>query len=68
MNAAVIVVMLGMSLCACATYGLPQGDANYDAIKSATDDCKAKGGHIELKSGYDGRQLSSYECKIGGAK
>ncbi len=68
MSSGILIIMLAMSLCACASYGLPQGDANYDAIKSATDDCRAKGGHIELKSGYDGRQLSSYECKIGGAK
>ena len=68
MNLFPIIASVAVSLCGCASYGLPQGDANYDAIKSASDNCAAKGGHIELRTGYDGRQLSSYECKIGGTK
>jgi hypothetical protein len=68
MNLAPVIAALAVTLCACASYELPQGDANYDAIKAASDECQAKGGKIELRSGYDGRQLSSYQCKIGGAK
>ena len=49
-----------------SSYGLPEGDATYDAVKAATTDCKAKGGTIELKSEGDGRKLSDYRCKIGG--
>jgi len=56
-------------LAACAgggggSYGLGDGDASYDAIKKAADDCKAKGGEIRLKSGGDNRELSDYECKV----
>jgi hypothetical protein len=64
--AAMIVAALALS--ACASYGLDPGDANYDALKAATEQCQAKGGHIQLRSGYDGRRLDSYECKIGGAR
>ena len=58
---------LAFALCACASYGAPDGDANYDAIKVATDQCQAKGGHLQLKAEHDGRRVSDYECKIGGA-
>jgi len=54
---------------ACAgSYGLPDGDASYDAIKAATAECKAKGGVIEPKTEGDNRMLSNYRCKIGGTK
>ena len=60
---------LSLTLSACASgspsYGLDYGDANYDALKAATDKCKAQGGVIQLKSGYDGRHLENYVCKIG---
>jgi hypothetical protein len=50
------------------SYGLAPGDANYDALKAATDKCHADGGELKLKESYDQHDLSSYECKIGGAK
>ena len=73
MRAPLAITALALALCACGSapadsYGLGQGDANYDAIKTATQACEAQGGQIRLKSGYDGRDLSSYECKIGKAK
>jgi hypothetical protein len=58
---------LAFILCACASYGAPDGDANYDAIKAATDQCQAKGGHLQLKAEHDGRAVSDYDCKTGGA-
>jgi len=63
----IAVAGLAIALCACASYGAPDGDANYDAIKAATDQCQAKGGHLQLKAEHDGRTVSDYECKIGGA-
>ncbi|MDQ2860689.1 MAG: hypothetical protein M3T55_08190 [Pseudomonadota bacterium] len=72
MTAPLAIASLSLALCACAasqgSYGLGQGDANYDAIKSATQACQAQGGQIHLKNGYDGRELANYECKIGKAK
>jgi hypothetical protein len=73
MSAPLAIAALALTLCACGSvpadsYGLGQGDANYDAIKTATQACEAQGGQIRLKSGYDGRDLSSYDCKIGKAK
>jgi hypothetical protein len=59
------LLMLG----ACdTTSGGGQGDANYDAIKTAADACKAQGGELQLKSGYDGRAVSDYACKNVKAK
>ena len=56
------------SLGACASnanYNAPDGDANYDALKKATEDCKAHGGHLELKNGGDSTELGDYACKMG---
>jgi hypothetical protein len=58
---------LVFALCACTSYGAPDGDANYDAIKWATDQCQAKGGHLQLKAEHDGRKVSDYDCENGGA-
>ena len=72
MNALLAIAPAALALCACAasqgSYGLGQGDANYDAVKGATQACQAQGGQIHLKNGYDGRELASYECKIGKAR
>jgi hypothetical protein len=67
MRSIIAVAALAIALSACTSYGSPDGDANYDAIKTATDQCKAKGGHLQLKAEHDGRTVSDYECKIGGA-
>jgi hypothetical protein len=47
---------------ACATDSYDGVDANYDAIKSASNACQASGGELRLKSGYDGRTLSDFTC------
>jgi hypothetical protein len=51
-----------------ASYTLDHGTVNYDNLKTATDKCHADGGEIVLRNGYDNRELSNYECRIGGAK
>jgi hypothetical protein len=60
-----LAAALSLSACAGGSYGLQDGDANYDAVKKASDDCKARGGHIQLKSGGDTTELGDYECKMG---
>ena len=60
--------MLGGCAVSQGSYALGQGDANYDAIKAATQACQAQGGQIHLKNGYDGRELANYECKMGKAR
>jgi len=67
MRSSLALASLAFALCACASYGSPDSDANYDAIKVATEQCQAKGGHLQLKAEHDGRRVSDYECKIGGA-
>jgi hypothetical protein len=51
-----------------ASYGLDRGVASYDALKSATSACEAKGGAIRLRKGYDGQDLSDYDCAVGKAR
>jgi hypothetical protein len=69
MRGVAILATVALALGACASsYGLGEGDASYDAIKAATDECRAKGGIIEPKPDGDIRKLADYECKIGGAK
>ena len=60
-----VPALLVLTLSACASEGVGQGDANYDALQAATTACKAQNGELVLKSGYDGRELSSYVCKFG---
>jgi len=61
-------LLLGLGACSSnapegnAWYQL--GDANYDALKSADDACKAKGGAFRLKEGGDPTHLGDYECKL----
>ena len=57
------MLMVAMTLSGCASEGVGQGVANYDALRAATATCKAHGGELVLKSGYDGRELGSYVCK-----
>ena len=55
-----------LAACASAPVGadpLPHGDANYDALKAATQTCEAQGGKLSLRNGYDGRDLANYDCK-----
>jgi ABC-type glycerol-3-phosphate transport system substrate-binding protein len=67
MRSLVVLTGVAVALSACASYGAPDGDANYDAVKAATDQCEAKGGHLQLKPEHDGRTVSDYQCKTGGA-
>jgi hypothetical protein len=60
-----LIAFAFVSLAGCAAYG--EGDASYDAVKRASDDCKARGGTLQLKSGGDSQKLSDYECKMGRA-
>jgi hypothetical protein len=39
-----------------------QGDANYDALRAASDSCKAKGGDFQLKPDGDPTHLGDYAC------
>jgi hypothetical protein len=64
-----LALPLMLLLGACQTdnpTGWNSRDANYDALKRASDDCAAHGGTLVLRDGRDEKLLSSYECK--GAK
>jgi hypothetical protein len=68
--AAMIAMTAGVSACAEAagrSYVLEPGLASYDALDRATQACKARGGEIARRDGYDDLQrLDSYQCRIGG--
>ncbi|HEY7901440.1 MAG TPA: hypothetical protein VIC25_09665 [Caulobacteraceae bacterium] len=69
MRAWLLLTALALGACAgggSGSYDLGPGVANYDALKAATDKCHAEGGRLEIKSGYDQHELSSYVCRIGG--
>ena len=63
------VVAMATGLLGCggldSSYGLDRGVANYDALNTASTTCAAKGGVIRMRKGYEGRDLSDYECAIG---
>jgi len=68
----VCVLPVAMFVGACAdmtaaSYDLDRGTASYDALKAATETCKATGGSIVLRKTYSGQDLSDYRCAIGKA-
>ncbi|HEY5107783.1 MAG TPA: hypothetical protein VII73_13605 [Caulobacteraceae bacterium] len=66
MTRSLAALIAAVWLCGCSgSYGLGDGDANYDAVKAASAQCKAQGGEIRLSPERDGRDLSDYQCKIG---
>jgi hypothetical protein len=49
-----------VALIGCA--GVGEGAASYDALTRAAKDCQDRGGTLQLRAGYDERELSSYDC------
>jgi hypothetical protein len=64
MRAALVLAVLAVALAACET-GMTNaaGTADYDTLKRATDDCKAKGGSLVLKDQGDPQRIDAYVCK-----
>ena len=69
MIARLALATLILALCACQSTipvgsdGVGEGDANYDALRKATEACQAHGGVLTPRTGYDIRRLSGFECK-----
>jgi hypothetical protein len=57
------ILILALGLAACETAGNAAGTADYDALKRATDDCKALGGELVLKDQGDQQRIDAYVCK-----
>ena len=65
MRAAVLIVAAAVGLSACETTGNNvSGTADYDSLKRATEDCKAKGGALVLKDEGDAQYIQDYVCKV----
>ncbi|HEX3887258.1 MAG TPA: hypothetical protein VHW05_07145 [Phenylobacterium sp.] len=60
---ALIIVAAAIALSACAEGGPQGGVANYDALKQASDACRAKGGHLELQRDSAPEDLANYSCE-----
>ena len=64
MRTAAILTVLALGLAACDTLSSnAAGTADYDALKRATDDCKASGGTLVLKDQGDAQRITAYTCK-----
>jgi hypothetical protein len=57
-----VVLLLGLSACETSGNNVA-GTADYDSLKRATDDCKAKGGTLVLKDEGDAQHIQDYVCK-----
>ena len=66
MRTAAILMVLALGLAACDTLSTNEaGTADYDALKRATDECKAQGGALVLKDQGDAQRIDAYVCKKG---
>jgi hypothetical protein len=54
-----------LALAACETPANEGGVANYDALKQASQQCQANGGHLVLKPGGDNENIQDYACEKG---
>ncbi len=64
MRAALAMIAL-MGLTACETASNAGGVADYDALRKATQECEAQGGHLVLKKGGDAEYIQDYACEKG---
>jgi len=65
MRAAGLVIAAALMLSACETGGANvSGTADYDSLRRATEDCKAKGGALVLKDDGNAMYIQDYVCKV----
>jgi hypothetical protein len=63
MKIAAATMILALGLAACETANTEAGTADYDALKRATEDCRAQGGSLVLKDQGDPQRIDAYVCK-----
>jgi len=64
MRAALAILAL-LALAACETPSNEGGVADYDALRQASQQCRAQGGHLVLKPGGDSENIQDYACEKG---
>ena len=65
MKSLVLILAATLGLSACETTGNNvSGTADYDSLKRATDDCKATGGSLVLKTEGNAMYIQDYVCKV----
>ena len=60
-----LAMLAALALCACETPANEGGVADYDALKKASAQCQADGGHLVLKPGGDNENIQDYACEKG---
>jgi hypothetical protein len=65
MRGAVLIIAAAVGLSACESTGNNvSGTADYDTLKRATQECKARGGEFVLKDQGDAMYIQDYVCKV----
>jgi hypothetical protein len=65
MRGVVLVIAAAVGLSACESTGNNvSGTADYDTLKRATQECKARGGEFVLKDQGDAMYIQDYVCKV----
>jgi uncharacterized lipoprotein YmbA len=62
---AALVIIAALGLAACETTANEGGVANYDALRQASQQCQAQGGHLVLRPGGDSENIQDYACEKG---
>jgi hypothetical protein len=62
LEAAISVTFPAVAVALTGCAGVGQGAASYDVLARAAKDCQDRGGTLQLRAGYDERELSSYDC------
>ena len=59
------ILLISLSSCASSAGGpdVPGGVASYDALKSASSACVAKGGELVRSTEGSGKRMTDYACK-----
>ncbi|MET0271743.1 MAG: hypothetical protein ABW360_02000 [Phenylobacterium sp.] len=58
-----LIAALACTTMACATNARDGGYATYDALRTAQEACKAKGGTLKLKTLGDAQSIDGYACE-----
>ena len=60
-----LAILALLALTACETSSNEGGVADYDALRQASQQCAAQGGHLVLQPGGDNQYIQDYACEKG---
>jgi hypothetical protein len=62
---AALAILAALALAGCETTANEGGVANYDALRQASQQCQAQGGHLVLQKNGDPENIQDYACEKG---